>query len=188
MRYAVVFALFMLSMITYVDRVCIATAKDPISNELGLSDSVMGMVFSAFALGYALAQIPAGWFADKAGPRTALAVVVTAWSTLTALTGAAWSLSSLVTIRFLFGVGEAGAFPGSARAICNWLPAGERGRANGVLFSGSRLGAALAFPLLAWMLTRWHWRPASSGIRTTGQGSIPEPDAPARPTLPPSSR
>jgi ACS family glucarate transporter-like MFS transporter len=160
MRYIVVFALFMLSMITYIDRVCIATAKDPISNELRLSDSGMGMVFSAFALGYALAQIPCGWFADKAGPRTALAVVVTAWSGLTALTGAAWSLTSLVAIRFLFGIGEAGAFPGSARAICNWLPAGERGRANGVLFSGSRLGAAVAFPLLAWMLTRWHWRTA----------------------------
>src|SRR5439155_12424627 len=63
-------------------------------------------------------------------------------------------------IRFLFGAGEAGAFPGSARAICNWLPVGERGRALGVLFSGSRLGAAFAFPLLAWMLTRWQWRVA----------------------------
>jgi ACS family glucarate transporter-like MFS transporter len=120
----------------------------------------MGMVFGALALGYALAQTPLGWFADRFGPRLALAVVVTAWSALTALTGAAWSLASLVTIRFLFGVGEAGAFPESARAICNWLPAGERGRANGVLFSGSRLGAAVSFPLLAWMLTEWHWRSA----------------------------
>ena len=160
MRYAVVFALFVLSMITYIDRVCIATAKEPISAELGLSDSAMGMVFGAFALGYALAQIPSGWFADRFGPRVALAAVVTAWSALTALTGAAWSLVSLVTIRFLFGVGEAGAFPGSARAICNWLPSGERGRANGVLFSGSRLGAAFSFPLLAWMLTRYQWRTA----------------------------
>ncbi|MEO8596421.1 MAG: MFS transporter [Candidatus Solibacter sp.] len=160
MRYAVVLAPFVLSMITYIDRVCISTAKDPISRELALSDSAKGMVLGAFARGYALAQIPAGWFADRFGARMALALVVTAWSALTALTGAAWSLSSLVAIRFLFGVGEAGAFPGSARAICNWLPAGERGRANGVLFSGSRPGAALAFPLLAWMLTRWHWRTA----------------------------
>jgi MFS transporter, ACS family, glucarate transporter len=157
-RYAVVFALFLLSMITYIDRVCISTAKEPIAAELSLSDSAMGLVFSAFALGYALAQIPSGWFADRAGPRMALAVVVAAWSGLTALTGAAWSLTSLVAIRFLFGVGEAGAFPGSARAICNWLPTSERGRANGVLFSGSRLGAALAFPLLAWMLGRYQWR------------------------------
>lgn len=158
MRYAVVFALFVLSMITYIDRVCIATAKEPIARELALSDSAMGMVFGAFALGYALAQIPSGWLADRFGPRMALALVVAAWSALTALTGAAWNFASLLAIRFLFGVGEAGAFPGSARAICNWLPAGQRGRANGVLFSGSRLGAAFAFPLLAWMLARWNWR------------------------------
>jgi ACS family glucarate transporter-like MFS transporter len=158
MRYLVVFALFVLSMITYIDRVCISTAKDPIARDLSLSDNAMGMVFGAFALGYAIAQIPSGWFADRFGPRIALAAVVTSWSALTALTGAAWSLTSLVAIRFLFGIGEAGAFPGSTRAICNWLPVGQRGRANGVLFSGSRLGAALSFPLLAWILTHRNWR------------------------------
>lgn len=157
-RFAVVFALFVLAMITYIDRVCISSAKEAIASEMSLSDTAMGLAFSVFALGYALAQIPSGWFADRAGPRMALAVVVGAWSLLTALTGAAWNLASLVAIRFLFGLGEAGAFPGSARAIVNWLPPGERGRANGALFSGSRLGAALAFPLLAWMLGRWGWR------------------------------
>ncbi len=159
-RYGVVFFLFVLSMITYIDRVCISAAKDPIAAELSLSDSAMGLVFSAFALGYALAQIPTGRLADRFGPRYALTGIVLVWSALTALTGAAWNLASLVVIRFLFGVGEAGAFPGSARAVVNWLPAGERGRANGVLFSGSRLGAAVSFPLLAWMLTRWSWRPS----------------------------
>jgi len=157
-KYAVVFALFILSMITYIDRVCISAAKTPIAAELQLSDTAIGLVFSVFALGYALAQIPAGWFADKFGPRNALVGVVGAWSVFTALTGASWSLTSLVAIRFLFGVAEAGAFPGSARAIRNWLPAGERGLANGILFSGSRLGAAVSFPLLAWMLSRWSWR------------------------------
>src|SRR5262245_1536168 len=145
-------------MITYIDRVCISAAKTPIAEEMQLTDAAMGLVFSAFALGYAVAQIPSGWFADKVGARIALAAVVGAWSVLTALTGATWNLASLVTIRFLFGIGEAGAFPGCARAICNWLPAGERGRANGVLFSGSRLGGAVSFPLLAWMLARWPWR------------------------------
>jgi ACS family glucarate transporter-like MFS transporter len=152
--------LFVLSMITYIDRACISSAKDPIAADLGLSDSAMGMVFGAFALGYALAQIPSGWLADRIGPRITLASVVTAWSALTALTGAAWSLTSLVVIRFLFGAGEAGAFPGGVRAIYNWLPAHERGRANGVLFSGSRIGAAVSFPLFAWMLAEWHWRTA----------------------------
>jgi ACS family glucarate transporter-like MFS transporter len=123
-----------------------------------LSDTAMGLTFSAFALGYAAAQIPCGWLADRLGPRLVLTCVVTLWSAMTALTGAAWNLASLVTARFLFGISEAGAFPGSARAICNWLPAGERGRANGILFSGSRLGGAVSFPLLAWMLARWKWR------------------------------
>src|SRR5260370_4225819 len=145
-------------MITYVDRVCISAAKDPISGEMHLSDAAMGLVFSAFELGYALAQIPCGWLADRFGPRLVLTAVVTLWSAMTALTGAAWNLASLVTIRFLFGVSEAGAYPGGARAICNWLPLGERGRANGILFSGSRFRGAVSFPLLAWMLTRWPWR------------------------------
>ncbi len=157
-KYTVVLTLFALSMITYVDRVCISAAKDPISAEMHLSDTAMGLVFSAFALGYALAQIPCGWLADRLGPRLVLTFVVTLWSAMTALTGAAWNLASLVIIRFLFGISEAGAYPGGARAICNWLPFGERGRANGILFSGSRLGGAVSFPLLAWMLTRWKWR------------------------------
>jgi len=162
-RYLVVFILFLLSMITYIDRVCISSAKEPIAAELSLSDEAMGAVFSAFALGYALAQVPSGWLADRFGPRLALSVVVTAWSILTALTGAARRFVPLLVIRFLFGVGEAGAFPGAARAFYNWLPTGERGRANGIIFSGTRLGGALSFPLLAWMLATWGWR-ASFGI------------------------
>ena len=167
-RFAVVGVLFVLSMITYIDRVCISAAKDPIARDLGLSDSSMGMVFGAFALGYALAQIPSGVFVDRYGPRIALAAVVAAWSVLTALTGAAWNLASMVTIRFLFGVGEAGAFPGCARAFYNWLPVSERGRANGILFSGSRIGAAFAFPLLAWMFARWDWRTSFALLGAAG--------------------
>jgi len=155
-----VLALFILSMITYVDRTSIATAKDQIAAQLTLSDSAMGMVFGAFALGYAFTQIPAGWLADWLGPRVVLTSAVGLWSVLTALTGAAWSLPALLAIRFLFGAGEAAVFPGSARAIRNWLPPGQRGRANGALFAGSRIGAAISYPLLVWMLARWNWRSA----------------------------
>src|SRR5260370_42446029 len=126
-------------MITFVDRVCISAAKDPISADMHLSDTAMGLIFSAFALGYALAQIPCGWLADRLGPRLMLTFVVTLWSAMTALTGAAWNLASVVTIRFLSAISEAGAYPGGAPAICNSLPSGEPGRANGILFSGSRL-------------------------------------------------
>jgi MFS transporter, ACS family, glucarate transporter len=157
-RHGVVLALFILSMITYIDRTSISTAKDPIAAELNLSDVEMGMVFSSFALGYAVMQLPAGCLVDTVGPRAALAGAVGLWSVLTALTGIAWSYRSLLAIRFLFGAGEAAVFPSSARAIRNWLVPAQRGRANGALFAGSRLGAAFSYPLFAWMLGLWSWR------------------------------
>ena len=159
-RYIIVASLFVLSLINYIDRVAISSSKGPIAAELSLSDQAMGAVFSAFALGYALAQIPSGWFADRFGPRLALTVVTLVWSLFTALTGAVRSLNALLLVRFLFGITEAGAFPGAARAIYNWLPVEERGRANGVLMSGSRIGGAIAFPVMAWLLGRWSWRSA----------------------------
>ena len=159
-RYVVVAALFALSLITYIDRAAISSAKGPLAEDLGLSDTQMGLVFSAFAFGYAAAQIPSGWFADRIGPRRALAIVVVAWSLLTALTGAMHSLGPLLFVRLLFGIAEAGAYPGSARVFYNWLPDGERGIANGVLFSGGLVGAALAFPIYAWLLDHFDWRGA----------------------------
>ena len=157
-KYWLVCALFVLSMITYVDRTTVSIAKEPLSTQLNLSDRQMGMVFSSFALGYSIMQIPAGWLADEVGPRAVLSGAVGLWSVLTALTGAAWSFTSLLTIRFLFGAGEAAVFPGSARVVRNWLQPGERGRANGALFAGSRLGAAFSYPLIVWMLSAWSWR------------------------------
>ncbi len=152
--------LFLLSWILYLDRAAISTAKDLISKDLGLSNDAMGVVFGSFALAYALGQIPAGWVADRYGPRVTLAVVVAAWSVFTALTGLAPEFASLVVIRFLFGLAEAGAFPASARAFYTWLPAELHGRANGIIFSGSRLGAALSFPILAGLLDGFGWRAA----------------------------
>jgi ACS family glucarate transporter-like MFS transporter len=159
-RYLVVAALFLLSLITYIDRAAISTAKGPMARELSLSDAQMGAVFSAFALGYAAAQMPAGWFADRFGPRRALAIVVVLWSLLTSLTGTMSQFGPLMAVRFLFGVAEAGAYPGSARVFYNWLPAGQRGIANGILFSGGLLGAAFAFPIYAWLLEHYDWRGA----------------------------
>lgn len=157
-RHLVIGAVFVLSLITYIDRAIISTAKGSMAADLDLSDQSMGAVFSAFALGYALAQIPAGWFADRFGPRLALAALVALWSILTALTGAMSGLVALLIVRFLFGVAEAGAFPGSARAFYNWLPPAERGLANGILFSGALLGGGIAFPICAWLLSSFNWR------------------------------
>ena len=157
-RHLVLAALFVLSLILYIDRAAISTAKGPIAAELALSDAQMGAVFSAFALGYAAAQIPSGWLADRIGPRRALAIVVVLWSLFTSLTGAMRRLTPLLAVRFLFGVAEAGAFPGSARVFYNWLPAAERGIGNGILFSGALLGGAVAFPIGAWLLEHHSWR------------------------------
>jgi ACS family glucarate transporter-like MFS transporter len=159
-RYLVVGALFLLSLITYIDRAAISTAKGAMARDLSLSDAQMGLVFSAFALGYAAAQMPSGWFADRIGPRRALAIAVILWSALTSLTGAMTRLGPLLAVRFLFGVAEAGAYPGSARVFYNWLPAGMRGVANGVLFSGGLFGAAIAFPICVWLLEHYDWRGA----------------------------
>src|SRR5918999_3936955 len=148
-RYLVVIALALLSWITYVDRAAISSVKEPIAAELQLEDKAMGAVFSAFALGYAVAQIPAGWAADRFGPRLLLTVVVIIWSLLTGLTGIVTSFTALLAVRFLFGLAEAGAYPGPARAFYSWLPSSEHGRANGIVFAASRIGAALAFPLMA---------------------------------------
>lgn len=169
-RHLVVAALFLLSLITYIDRAAISSAKGPITVELSLSDESMGAVFGAFALGYAFAQMPSGWLADRFGPRLALAAVVTAWSVFTAMTGAARSFGGLLLVRFLFGLAEAGAFPGSARALHNWLPAADRGLANGVIFSGARIGAALAFPLMAWLIGNWGWRVSFVLLGAIGAG------------------
>ena len=159
-RHLVVGALFALSLILYIDRAAISSAKSAIARDLALSDTAMGWVFGAFSLGYAFAQIPWGWFADRVGPRLALAMVVALWSAFTSLTGTAHVLAWLLLIRFLFGVAEAGAFPGSARTFYNWLPAEKRGVANGILFSGALLGGGLAFPLCQWLATDYGWRMA----------------------------
>ena len=157
-RYQFVAGTFALSILLYVDRACISVAKDPISDSLGFTDKEMGWVLSAFALGYSLAQTPSGWLADRFGPRKILSSVVVFWSLFTALTSLAWNFFSMLAARFLFGVGEAGAFPGIARATFSWIPLKERGLVTGINFSGSRLGAAFGLPLVAWLIELVGWK------------------------------
>lgn len=157
-RWFIVLATFLLSVLLYVDRVCISAAKDSVSRDLALSETQMGWVFSSFALGYALLQTPGGMLADRLGPRKVLSLIVVIWSAFTGLTAAASSLGSMLLVRFLFGAGEAGAFPGMARAIYSWIPMRERGLVQGVNFSGSRFGAALALPLVSLLIASVGWR------------------------------
>lgn len=141
-----------------MDRICISAASDSIKADLGISNQMMGYIFGIFALGYALFQIPSGWFADKYGPKKALSIVVLAWSSFTALSGAAWNALSMLVMRFLFGVGEAGAFPGATKASYRWIPARERGLANGIFHSGARAGAAMSLFLMPFLIKLVGWR------------------------------
>jgi MFS transporter, ACS family, glucarate transporter len=158
-RYWLVFLLFLHTVNTYMDRVCISAAKGSMQSDIaGLDDQMMGYVFGIFAIGYALFQIPAGWFSDRAGPRHALTIVVVVWSIFTALTGAVFTAISLLVVRFLFGVGEAGAYPGATRALYSWLPAKERGLGQGIFHSGARVGAAASLVVMPWLIDLIGWR------------------------------
>ena len=158
-RHRVLALLFSLTFITYLDRVCISATAEAMSQELGLSKTQMGQVFSIFVLGYVLFEIPGGWLADRFGTRALLARVVIWWSAFTAFTGGAWNYTSLMGVRFLFGCGEAGAFPGCASSISRWFPIAERGRAQAVIVVGSRLGGAFAPALVIALMAFLGWRP-----------------------------
>lgn len=149
-----------LAIITYVDRVCISKAADLMMADLHLTKEQMGYAFSAFALAYALFEIPGGWLGDRIGPRRVLLRVVILWSVFTALTGWAWGLISLVVFRFLFGMGEAGCFPNLTKAFTIWMPPAERVRAQGIMWLSARWGGAFTPLLVVWVLTLMNWRMA----------------------------
>src|SRR6516164_5831015 len=117
-------------------------------DDLHLSFLQMSVVFSAFTLAYSLFEVPSGWLGDVKGPRKVLTRIVLWWSGFTMLTGAATSFVSLVAIRFLFGAGEAGALPSASNCIARWFPLSERGKANGVLLFGTRVGGMISVPLV----------------------------------------
>lgn len=157
-RIFVISGTFFLSLLLYIDRACISAAKDNITLDLEMGSTQFGWIMAMFTLGYALMQTPSGLLADRKGSRGVIAGIVSAWSILTALTGAAWNYISLLVIRFLFGVGEAGAFPSMSKVIFNWFPIKERGIVQGINFSGSRLGAAFAMPMVAFLISQFQWR------------------------------
>jgi MFS family permease len=145
-------------MITYMDRVVISSAIPRIQEEFGIDDIAVGLILGSFRLSYSLFQIPGGWLGDKIGPRRALTLIVTWWSLFTSLTAAAWSVSSMVVTRFLFGMGEAGAFPIATRSLSRWMLPSERGWAQGVTHAGSRLGQAVTPPIVVALIVIGGWR------------------------------
>ena len=157
-RWLVLFLLCLMYLITYMDRVNISATAPLISKEFGFNKITMGIIFSAFAWAYALFQVPGGWLGDRFGPRAVLGIIVAYWSAMTALTARATGLVSFWIIRFLFGVGEAGAFPTATRAMQLWFPKEERGIVQGITHSASRLGAAIAPPITVAIMVAYGWR------------------------------
>ncbi len=158
-RYWVIVFAVTLAVLSYIDRVSISQAAPLIMRDLRMSKEQMGYVFGAFALAYAIFEIPSGWLGDRLGARSVLLRIVLWWSVFKALTGWVFSFGPMVAVRFLFGAGEAGCFPNLTKSFATWLPRGERTRAQGILWTFARWGGAFAPPLvvLALMWMNWRW-------------------------------
>ncbi len=162
-RWVLVIGIFILSSIAFLDRINISIASHYIVEEYHLTNIQLGYIFSAFVLGYALCQAPAGRISDRYGPRRVIAFATIWWGVFTILTAAiprspAGVVAAFVGVRMLLGVGESVIYPASNRVVARWIPTQERGTANGLIFAGGGLGAALAPPLIAFIMLRGGWR------------------------------
>jgi MFS transporter, ACS family, glucarate transporter len=176
LRWLILGLLFAISVVTYIDRINISVTARQMMPALGLTEQEMGLVFSAFVVGYALFQIPGGWLSDRWGIRIVLMIALIWWSCFTAWTAIAATsflaaplgvVGALALVRFLLGVGEAAALPTFNRAVTDWLPAHERGLGIGIAIGGIGIGAAITPPVTAWIMVNYGWQSAfylSSGI------------------------
>ena len=157
-RWFVLFLISVMYLITYMDRANISVTAQAMSAEFGLSKTEMGLIFSAFAWAYALGQVPGGWLADHFGPKKVLLSIVSFWSLMTAVTAMVSGFFSLFIVRFVFGLGEAGAFPTASRAMQLWFPKQERGFIQGVTHCFSRLAVAVTPFVAVAIMSAFGWR------------------------------
>ncbi len=163
LRWTLIFWMFLMSSIAYLDRVNISIAGSAIQKDYGLTNIQLGYIFSAFVVGYALFQAPGGRLADRFGPRLIITLGVIWWSLFTTFTtmvptGLGISIAMLILVRFLLGIGEAVVYPASNRLVAAWIPSVERGVANGFIFAGVGAGAGVTPPLITFILINWGWR------------------------------
>jgi sugar phosphate permease len=161
-RYQVVGVTTLAAVLLYLDRICIAEiAKlDSFLTELSLDKGQTGAILSAFFFSYALAQVPAGWLADRFGARTMLPLYIVLWSACTVLTGFATGFAMLIVARLVFGIAQAGCYPTASSLLRRWTPPSSRGTASSIVSFGGRLGGAIAPILTAWLLKDylgWRW-------------------------------
>ena len=164
-RYLLGFLLFALSGTAFLDRTNISIAGHQISAEFALGNERLGWIASAFLIGYAFMQVPAGWMAARFGPRRVLALGTLWWGVATILAtllpvGTPTAIFWLIALRFLLGAGESVVYPAANQFVSNWIPLGERGIINGLIFAGVGAGSGLTPPLLNWMITQYGWRAA----------------------------
>ncbi len=157
-RFKVVAFAVALGAVTYFDRVCISTLAPSIMKDLGLDKVQMSLVFSAFALAYAAFEIPTAWWGQRVGTRRVLTRIVLWWSAFTMATGLTQGYHSLLAIRFLFGIGEAGAWPNATRTFSRWIPMAERGKVQGIFFMGAHLAGGVTPALVGFLMTLMTWR------------------------------
>ena len=162
-RWLLIFWLFVLSAVAYLDRVNISIAGTLLASEFHLSKIQLGWIFSAFLAGYALFQTPGGRLADKLGARRVLALAVLWWGIFSALivvvpSGFRFALFAFMSLRFTLGAGEAVMYPASNQFVARWIPSSERGLANGLIFAGVGVGAAFTPPLITYIMLRYGWR------------------------------
>ena len=165
-RWSLLALLFFISLVTYLDRINIAVAGSLMSEAFGLTDLQFGTIFSAFVVGYALFQVPAGWVGDRFGHKRTLVFSLILWSLFTALTpwaGRSFLVSmvgvvpAIWIVRFLIGLGEAASYPCSNALVGRWFPSKERGIATGTIFAGLGLGTTLTPPFVAWLMITFGW-------------------------------
>lgn len=162
-RWFLVFWLFILSAVSYLDRVNISIAAGSIVDAYHLTDVQLGKVFSALVAGYALFQTVGGHLADRFGPRRVLTAGVVWWGIFTAATALVpadigGALILFVVVRFLLGAGEAVIYPAANQFVARWIPVRERGIANGWIFAGVGAGAGLTPPLITYLMIHYGWR------------------------------
>jgi ACS family glucarate transporter-like MFS transporter len=164
-RYLLVMLIFVVSAVVNLDRTNIAIAGSYLAVDYHITNVQLGSVFSAFMLGYAAFQIPAGWIVGKLGPRKTLTGGIIWWSVLSVATalvpsGMAHALWALIAVRFLLGIGEAVAYPSANQFIAAWFPSHERGKANAGVQAGAQLGSGTAPPLVAFIIYNFGWHAA----------------------------
>lgn len=161
-RYLLIILIFVVSAVVYIDRSNISIAGIYLAQDYGIDNVQLGWVFSAFLLGYAFFQVPAGWLVGKLGPRKTLTFGLIWWSALSVATALvpptmSHALWVLIGVRFVLGLGESVAYPSSNQFIAAWFPSQERGLANGWVFGGVGLGSGLAPPLVALIIYNYGW-------------------------------